>query len=61
MTKAENELEKGAPMDGKTRRSGSGRKSMKDHCPGMEDEIRGIMDGKTYGDPCGYYPAQPEV
>lgn len=51
ITKAVKELEKGAVMDGKTRRSGGGRKSMKEHYPGMEDKIRRIIDGKTYGDP----------
>jgi hypothetical protein len=46
-----NELEKGVQIDGKTRRSDGGRKSMKDHYPGMEDKIRRIIDGKTYVDP----------
>jgi hypothetical protein len=51
ITKAVAELEQGVQIDGKTRRSGGGRKLAEDNYPGIEEEIRKIIDGKTYGDP----------
>jgi hypothetical protein len=51
ITKAVNELKNGAQIDGKTRRSGAGRKLVEDNYPDIEDEIRKIIDGKTYGNP----------
>jgi hypothetical protein len=51
ITKAVGELESGAQIDGRTRRSGGGRKAVEDNYPDIEDRIRKIIDGKTYGDP----------
>ncbi|MDR1934272.1 MAG: ISAzo13 family transposase, partial [Candidatus Accumulibacter sp.] len=51
LTKAITELEHGAQIDGKTRRSGGGRKLVEANYPSIEEEIRKIIDGKTYGDP----------
>jgi biotin operon repressor len=51
ITKAVAELEQGVQIDGKTRRSGAGRKLVEDNYPDIEEEIRKIIDGKTYGDP----------
>jgi hypothetical protein len=51
ITKAVNELENGAQIDGKIRRSGAGRKLVEDNYPDVEEKIRKIIDGKTYGDP----------
>jgi hypothetical protein len=51
ITKAVKELENGAQIDGKTRRHGAGRKSVEENYPNIEDKIRRIIDGKTYGDP----------
>jgi hypothetical protein len=51
ITKAVTELEHGDQIDGKTRRSGAGRKLVENNYPDIEEEIRKIIDGKTYGDP----------
>ena len=51
ITKAANELGSGVEIDGRTRRSGGGRKNTEANYPGIEGEIREIVDGKTYGDP----------
>lgn len=51
ITKAVNELTSGEQIDGKTRRSGGGRKLTESNHPGVEERIRKIIDGKTYGDP----------
>lgn len=51
ITKAVEELKKGEQIDGKTRRSGGGRKMVEKNHPSIEEKIRKILDGKTYGDP----------
>jgi len=51
ITKAVNELENGIQIDGKIRQSGAGRNMVEDNYPGIENKIREIIDGKTYGDP----------
>lgn len=51
ITKAVNEFKKGAQINGKIRRSGAGRKLVENNYPDIEDKIRQIIDGKTYGDP----------
>lgn len=51
ITKAVDELNSNEKIDGKTRRSGGGRKFVESNCPDIEEKIRRIVDGKTYGDP----------
>ncbi len=51
ITKAIYELRNGCTIDGKTRRSGAGRKFVEFDYPDIEERIRKIIDGKTYGDP----------
>jgi hypothetical protein len=51
ITKAVAELECGEKMEGRIRRSGAGRNMVEDKYPDIEDTIRKIIDGKTYGDP----------
>ena len=51
ITKAVAELNNNDRIDGKTRQSGGGRKCVETNYPGIEDSIRRIIDGKTYGDP----------
>ena len=51
ITKAVSELKNGTTIAGKTRRIGGGRNYVEDNYPGIEDKIRRIIDGKTYGDP----------
>jgi hypothetical protein len=51
ITKAVDELNNGDSIDGKTRRSGGGRKFVESHYPDIEKRIRKIIEGKTYGDP----------
>ena len=51
VTKAVNELTNGEQIDGKTRRSGGGRKYVESNYPCVEEKIRALIDGKTYGDP----------
>ena len=51
ITKAVDELNKNAKIDGKTRQSGGGPKYKEAHYPDVEVRIRTIIDGKTYGDP----------
>jgi len=51
ITKAVDELNSGERIDGKTRRSGGGPKYKEAYYPDIEDKIRRIVDGKTYGDP----------
>jgi DNA-binding transcriptional ArsR family regulator len=51
ITKAVNELNNGVKIEGKTRRSGGGRKYAEKNYPDIEERIRKIIDGKTYGDP----------
>jgi hypothetical protein len=51
ITKAVNELSNGEKIDGKARRSGGGPKYKEAYYPDIEERIRRIIDGKTYGDP----------
>jgi hypothetical protein len=51
VTKAIGELNSGAGIDGKIRRSGGGPKFAELNYPDIEDKIHKIIDGKTYGDP----------
>ena len=51
ITKAIDELKNDEKIDGKTRRSGAGRKYVESNYPNIEEVIRKIIDGKTYGDP----------
>ena len=51
ITKAVDELNHNDTIDGKTRRSGGGRKFVEANYPNIEEKIRKIIDGKTYGDP----------
>jgi hypothetical protein len=51
ITKAAGELNNNDKIDGKTRRSGGGRKYVESNYPGIEEKILKIIDGKTYGDP----------
>ena len=51
ITKAVEEIKSGALIDGKARRSGGGRKMIENDYPDIEEKIRKILDGKTYGDP----------
>jgi hypothetical protein len=51
ITKAVDELKNDRKIDGKTRRSGGGRKYVESNYPDIEERIRRIVDGKTYGNP----------
>ncbi|MDR1147184.1 MAG: ISAzo13 family transposase [Spirochaetaceae bacterium] len=51
ITKAVDELNNNGTIDGKTRRSGGGRKYVEANYPDIEEKILKIIDGKTYGDP----------
>jgi hypothetical protein len=51
ITKAIKELNSGEKINRKTRRSGAGPKYKESYYPGIEEKIRRIIDGKTYGDP----------
>ena len=51
ITKAVYELENDIQIDGEIRRRGAGRNMAEDNYPDIEDKIREIIDGKTYGDP----------
>jgi len=51
LTKAVAELERGEKMEDRIRRSGAGRNMVENNYPDIEDTIRKIIDGKTYGDP----------
>ena len=51
ITKAVDELNCDTKIDGKTRQSGGGPKYKEAHYPDIEERIRRIIDGKTYGDP----------
>jgi hypothetical protein len=51
ITKAGSELNNGDKIDGKKRRSDSGRKFAASNYPDIKEKISKIVDGKTYGDP----------
>jgi hypothetical protein len=51
ITKAIAELENETQIEGKIRRRGGGRKQVEETYPDIEDNIRNIIDSKTYGDP----------
>jgi hypothetical protein len=44
-----NELKSGVLYDGRARKSGGGPKHVEEKYPGIEDEIRKLLDGSTYG------------
>jgi len=46
-----NELNNGLTFDGKIRNSGGGPKCIEDKHPDIEEKIRKIVDGATYGNP----------
>jgi hypothetical protein len=45
------ELQNGITFDGKVRKSGGGRSCVEEKYPNIEEEIRKIVDGSTYGNP----------
>ena len=45
------ELKSGVKYDGKVRKSGGGPKYAEEKYPDIEDEIRKLIDGSTYGNP----------
>ena len=45
------ELKNDSKIDGEIRQSGGGRNLVESNYPDIEDKIRKIIDGKTYGDP----------
>jgi hypothetical protein len=51
ITKAVNELNNDVKIEGLMRRSGGGRKYTEAYYPDIEERIRKIVDGTTYGDP----------
>ena len=46
-----NELKSGVVYDGEVRKSGGGRNCVENKYPGIEEEIRKLIDGSTYGSP----------
>lgn len=46
-----NELKNGVTYEGKVRKSGGGPKYVEEKYPDLEDEIRTLIDGSTYGNP----------
>jgi len=51
ITKGIEELKKEETIDGRARKSGGGPKHVEEKHPGIEESIRKIVDGSTYGDP----------
>jgi transposase len=51
ITKGINELNSGKNVVGKARNSGGGRKYVEEKHPNIEEEIRKVIDGSTYGNP----------
>ena len=51
ITKGIEELQKEITIDGKVRRSGGGPKCVEEKHPDIEERIRKIVDGSTYGNP----------
>jgi hypothetical protein len=46
-----NELKSGVLFDGRVRKSGGGRNFVENKYTGIEEEIRKLIDGSTYGNP----------
>ena len=46
-----NELKSGVKYDDRVRKTGGGRKYVEEKHPAIEDEIRKLIDGSTYGNP----------
>ena len=46
-----NELKSGVLFDGRVRKSGGGRTFVENKYTGIEEEIRKLIDGSTYGNP----------
>jgi len=51
ITKGIEELKSGKSIDGKVRDSGGGRKYIEEKYPNIEEKIRELVDGSTYGNP----------
>jgi hypothetical protein len=51
ITKGIEELKSGAVMDGRVRRVGGGRPYVEEKYPDIEEKIRALVDGSTYGNP----------
>ena len=51
ITKGISELVKSRKTSGKVRRSGGGRRFVEEIYPGIEESIRRLIDGSTYGNP----------
>jgi DNA-binding transcriptional regulator GbsR (MarR family) len=51
ITKGMKELEKGKVLSEKVRQSGGGRKYVEEKHPDIEENIRKLIDGSTYGNP----------
>jgi len=51
ITKGVTELETNKKIEGKTRAKGGGTKLTEEKYPGIEEQIRKLIDGSTYGDP----------
>ena len=51
ITKGIEELQKEITIDGRVRRSGGGPKCVEEKYPDIEERIRTIVDGSTYGNP----------
>ena len=51
ITKGMEEIRRGKMEQGRVRKKGGGRKKTEGKYPGIEEEIRKLIDGSTYGDP----------
>lgn len=51
ITKGIEELKTGKSLNGKARKSGGGRKYVEEKYPDIEEKIRKLIDGSTYGNP----------
>jgi transposase len=51
ITKGIEELKSGTVVHGRARKTGGGRRQIEEKQPGIEDKIRSLIDGSTYGDP----------
>jgi hypothetical protein len=55
------ELKSGVVYDGEVRKSGGGRNCVENKYPGIEEEIRKLIDGSTYGSPYANCHTQRKV
>ena len=51
ITKGIEELEKGKAINGRVRKIGGGRNYVEDTYPDIEERVRKLVDGTTYGKP----------